>query len=41
MSMLDLALEKFWLSWFRAGAPRDRKGKPVLPGQNRRNGEAA
>lgn len=25
------AFENKWLAWVRAGAPRDRDGKPVLP----------
>lgn len=25
------AFEDKWLAWVRAGAPRDRDGKPILP----------
>lgn len=30
------AFEDLWLSWIRAGAPRDKRGKPVIPEQIRK-----
>lgn len=30
------AFEELWLSWVRAGAPRDERGKPVVPAHNRK-----
>lgn len=30
------AFEELWLSWVRAGAPRDERGKPVIPASERK-----
>ena len=30
------AFEDLWLSWVRAGAPRDERGKPVIPASERK-----
>ena len=30
------AFEDLWLSWVRAGAPRDERGKPVIPAHERK-----
>ena len=30
------AFEDLWLSWVRAGAPRDERGKPVVPAHERK-----